>query len=152
VKFFLRKILLRILNLLWAAFLTVFNCSRIFYWHVLCSNQCETSWKSFIFRIIFLFALDIGIGRSFKNRSFENLSWPPTGGVGGWKNGLWGLVYPVRLGQVRKAIKVQNSTPLLFISIFQIQKIDSIQGGTPEVLGDEIMDWGAYSILLVRSG
>jgi hypothetical protein len=34
------------------------------------------------------------------------------------------------------------------MSIFQIQKIDSIQGGTPEVLGDEIMDWGAYSILL----
>jgi hypothetical protein len=33
---------------------------------------------------------------------------PPTttGGGRGWKNGLWGLVYPARVGQVRNAIKI----------------------------------------------
>ncbi len=39
----------------------------------------------------------IGIGCSFKNRSFGNLSWPPpTGGVGGWKNNFG--VYSILLG------------------------------------------------------
>ncbi len=31
---------------------------------------------------------------------------PPTRGVRGWRNRLRGLVYPVRLGQVRNAIKI----------------------------------------------
>ncbi len=63
---------------------------------------------------------------------------PEVLGVGGWKNKLWGIVYPVRLGQVRKAIKSSIIRPPSFLCQFvKIQKIDNIQGGTPEVLGDE---------------
>jgi hypothetical protein len=37
-------------------------------------------------------------------------------------------------------IKYEELLALRNFLIFQIQKIDSIQGGTLEVLGDEIMD------------
>jgi hypothetical protein len=48
------------------------------------------------------------------------------------------VVYPVRLGQVRNAIKSSIIEPPDFLSqFFKIQKNDSIKGGIPEVLGDE---------------
>ncbi len=61
---------------------------------------------------------------------------PPTGGVRGWKNWLSGLVYPVRLGQVRNAIKSSIIGPLNFLShFFKIQKNDSIKGYSRSVRG-----------------
>jgi hypothetical protein len=51
------------------------------------------------------------------------------------------LLYPIRLGKVRKAIKSAIIGPPSFLcQFFKILQIDSIQGGTPEVLRDERTD------------
>jgi hypothetical protein len=55
---------------------------------------------------------------------------PPTGGVGGWKNKLWGLFYPVRLDKESNK-KFNNWTPLLFMAIFQNSTIWQHSRGYP---------------------
>ena len=46
-----------------------------------------------------------GRGRSFENRSFKNLYWPPHRRGQVMKDGMSGMLQQVRLGQVKKARK-----------------------------------------------
>ncbi len=70
---------------------------------------------------------------------------PPTGGIRGWKNGLRGLVNPVRLGHVRKAIKSSIIWPTCIFCKF----LKFSEKGLPRrMLGDERTDCVAYRIML----